>query len=616
MSVDENGLSSARPAHDTRFPALTTLRKCLAMMPAEMRWWFVLTAPATFFSGLAEAGAAVAVFGLIAMISEPSRAAHVPVLSTLVAALPWKGQRAQVRAMAVIVAFYYILKNLLAASVQYLNCKIVGESTATLKSRLVKGYLTLPYPFHAARNSADLVWNTTTAIDGPYGDTLLGATAIMSEGLAIASISLVLLYTALHVTIAAGLFLILMLAAILRLTRTAAKRLGKEKDQVGRESLQVLQEGLGGIKEIQALGREDFFQRLFDEKQQALVRLGYLGRTLEMAGPLITETVFVCGGLAVLALFVSRGRDTANALPLLALFSYSAFRIVPGANRIVWRLNQIRGSAQGISSIHDDIALIDSLETERPEAITAEPSTFRDQIKFERVSYSYPGTNVPALENLDLTIRFGESIGIVGPTGAGKTTFADLVVGLLPPSSGRILADGREIKAGDSGWKRHIGYVPQFVYLIDDTFKRNIALGIPKEQIDETRLWAAIRTAQLESVIADLPDSVDSRVGERGVRLSGGERQRIGIARALYHDPDLIVLDEPTSALDPATERDFTKAIEALRGKKTLLVIAHRMTTVRHCDRLIFLLNGRLHAIGGYEELVRDVPEFRRMAAA
>jgi ATP-binding cassette, subfamily B, bacterial PglK len=158
--------------------------------------------------------------------------------------------------------------------------------------------------------------------------------------------------------------------------------------------------------------------------------------------------------------------------------------------------------------------------------------------------------------------------------------------------------------------------VPQFVYLIDDTFKRNIALGIPKEQIDETRLWAAIRTAQLESVIADLPDSVDSRVGERGVRLSGGERQRIGIARALYHDPDLIVLDEPTSALDPATERDFTKASEALRGKKTLLVIAHRMTTVRHCDRLIFLLNGRLHAIGGYEELVRDVPEFRRMAAA
>jgi ABC-type multidrug transport system fused ATPase/permease subunit len=179
-----------------------------------------------------------------------------------------------------------------------------------------------------------------------------------------------------------------------------------------------------------------------------------------------------------------------------------------------------------------------------------------------------------------------------------------------------MVVDGREIKTSDISWKRQIGYVPQFVYLIDDTFKRNIALGIPEQEIDEARLQAAIKTAQLESTIAELPDGIDSPVGERGVRLSGGERQRIGIARALYHDPALIVLDEPTSALDPATERDFSKAIEALRGKKTLLVIAHRMAMVGHCDRLIFLLDGHLHAVGPYQDLVRDVPEFRRMAAA
>jgi ATP-binding cassette, subfamily B, bacterial PglK len=601
---------------ESRFPTLVTVQNCLALMPREMRWWFALMAPVNFLSGMAEAGAAVAVFALIAMITEPSRAAHIPMLSKLIAFLPWNSPRAQIRAMAGIVAFYYVLKNVLAALVQYLNCKIIGESAAKLKSSLVKGYLTLPYVFHTGRNSADLIWNTTAAIDGPYAESLVAATSVLSEVLAITSIIVVLLYSALHITLAAGLFLVLLLAAMLRVTRAASQRLGTERDQVGRESLRALHEGLGGIKEIQALGREGFFHQLFDEKQRALVRLAYRARALELTAPMLMETVFVCVGIGVLALFVSRGRDTANALPLLALFSYSAFRIVPGANRIVWRLSQLRASAPAIVRIHADAVLIGSLEAEQPTLDAAQSATFRDRIEFENLSYSYPGAAVPALRDINVTVRFGEAIGIVGPTGAGKTTFVDLVVGLLSPSSGRILADGKEISSRDGGWKRHIGYVPQSIYLIDDSFKRNIAFGVPVAEVDPVRLATAIRMAQLEPVIAHQPDGIESPVGERGAHLSGGEKQRIGIARALYHDPDLIVLDEPTSALDPGTERDFTNAIEALRGKKTLLVIAHRLSTVRNCDRLIFLLNGRVHAVGSYDELVRDVPEFRRVAAA
>ena len=616
MSISQNGSGGTPSRIDRRFPSVATLRRCVDLMAGEMRWWFVLLAPVNFLSGMAEAGAAVAVFALIAMITEPSRAAHVPVLSKLIASLPWNSQRAQIRAMAALVAFYYVLKNLLVVLVQYLNCKIVGESAAKLKSRLVKGYLTMPYVFHTERNSADLIWTTTAAIDGPYSESLVSGGAILAEVLAISSIVVVLLYSALHITLAAGLFLLLAMAVMLRLTRSASRRLGTERDQVGRESLQTLHEGLGGIKEIQALGREGFFHNLFDEKQRTLIRLVYRARALEMAAPLLMETIFVCGGLAVLMLFVSRGRDTANALPLLALFSYSAFRIVPGANRIVWRLSQIRASAPALVRVYQDAVTIESFQSEGPEAETGPSPTFRDRIDFERVSYSYPRSAAMALNEVNVSLRFGEAIGIVGPTGAGKTTFVDLVVGLLSPSSGRILADGKEISSRDSRWKHQIGYVPQSVYLVDDSFRRNIALGIPSEKIDPERLSFAVQTAQLESVVAKLPEGLDTPVGEKGARLSGGEKQRIGIARALYHDPDLIVLDEPTSALDPGTERDFTRAIEALRGKKTLLVIAHRLSTVRHCDRLIFLLNGRVHAVGSYDELVRDVPEFRRVSAA
>ena len=215
-----------------------------------------------------------------------------------------------------------------------------------------------------------------------------------------------------------------------------------------------------------------------------------------------------------------------------------------------------------------------------------------------------------------MTIRSGESIGIVGPTGAGKTTLVDLVVGLLRPSSGRILIDGKDRGSHLSAWKRNIGYVPQSIFLIDDSLRRNIALGIDDSEIDESRVQAAVRLAQLERFVAELPHGLDTSVGERGVRLSGGERQRVGIARALYHDPGLLVFDEATSALDHPTEAAVNEAIEALHGQKTLLVVAHRLSSVRRCDRLVFLSNGRIKACGSYDELMRDDPDFQRMVRA
>jgi ATP-binding cassette subfamily C protein len=480
---------------------------------------------------------------------------------------------------------------------------------------MFKGYLAAAYPFHLGRNSADLISNTNFCVDIVCNEAMEAAVAAGSELLTAAAITVVLLITAPKVTLIAGTFLVVLLAVLLRLTRRLAEHFGTQRHQLERASLQTLQEALGAIKEIKALGREDFFHRSFGEQQRRVLELGYIGKTLENITPPVTETIFVCGALAVVALVTGTGHAGAQGPPLLALFGYAAFRIVPAVNRVGWRVNLVRSASGAVASLYDDYLLVAGMDWEH-EVAQRQSVQFHECIALDRVSYTFAGADTPAVQDVSLTIRRGESIGIVGPTGAGKTTLVDLVVGLLRPSSGLILIDGNDLGGRLSAWKRNIGYVPQSIFLIDDSLRHNIALGIGDYEIDENRVLAAVRMAQLERFVAELPQGLDTSVGERGVRLSGGERQRVGIARALYHDPGLLVFDEATSALDHATEAALAEAIEALHGKKTLLVVAHRLSSVRRCDRLVFMSEGRIRACGSYDDLLRDHPEFQRLVRA
>ena len=585
------------------------------MLPAAMRWKWAALIPISLLTGIVEAGAAAAVFALIKIIGDPAQIVRIPIAAKIAGALPGSTARTQLLIFTGLIAVYYVVKNLLVIGAQYLRHKIAGESTAALKSTMFKGYLAAAYPFHLGRNSADLISNTNFCVDMVCKEAMEAAVAAGSELLTAVSITVVLLVTAPEVTLVAGTFLLVLLAVLLRLTRWMANYFGAQRHELERASLQALQEALGAIKEVKALGREDFFYRSFGEKQRRVLELGYLGKTLETITPQVTETIFVCGALAVVALVTGIGQAGAQGPPLLALFAYAAFRIVPAANRVGWRVNQVRGASAAVESLYDDYLLVAGTDWEDV-AAERQSAQFRESIALERVSYTFAGADTPALQDVSLTIRFGESIGIVGPTGAGKTTLVDLVIGLLRPSSGRILIDGNDLSARLSAWKRNIGYVPQSIFLIDDSLRRNIALGIGDSEIDEGRVRAAVQMAQLERFVAELPQGLDTSVGERGVRLSGGERQRVGIARALYHDPDLLVFDEATSALDVATEAAVAEAIEALHGKKTLLVVAHRLSSVRRCQRLVFVSEGRLGACGSYDDLLRDHPEFQRMVRA
>jgi ATP-binding cassette, subfamily B, bacterial PglK len=325
------------------------------------------------------------------------------------------------------------------------------------------------------------------------------------------------------------------------------------------------------------------------------------------------ETVFV-GGLLLVSLLVTLRHEPSGALPLLGLYAYAGFRVIPSANRIMTYVNDLRYSRAWIHDLRADLA---ALPAPPPApAGAAEPIRFGRELALERVSYAYAGAGDAVLTGVELTIARGESIGIVGPSGAGKSTLVDLLLGLLEPTAGRITVDGRDIASALGSWQRHIGYVPQEPFLLDDTIRRNVAFGIADADVDDRRVTTALRRAQLAEFVGGLRDGLDTLLGERGTRLSGGQRQRVAIARALYHDPEVLVFDEATSALDTTTERELIDSLEALRGVKTLVVIAHRLSTVRRCDRLALLRDGRLADVGSYDELIERDAAFRAMAAA
>jgi ATP-binding cassette subfamily C protein len=315
--------------------------------------------------------------------------------------------------------------------------------------------------------------------------------------------------------------------------------------------------------------------------------------------------------LLVVLLVTLRGASGGDTVSLLALLAYTGFRAVPSANRIMLNAGYLR---EGHAFVRAVAADYDAVRQRPARAQGPEPALeFHESVACEAVTFVYDDASRPALQDVHLLIRRGESVGIVGPTGSGKSTLVDLLLGLLRPTSGRVLIDGEDLSGFERAWQRLIGYVPQDPYLLDDTLRHNIAFGIPDSVIDEQRVVRACALSQLDDFLQQLPVGLDTMIGEDGVRLSGGQRQRVAIARALYHDPAVLVFDEATAALDNQTEREVTRAIAALHGQRTLIVIAHRLSTVERCDRLLFLQDGRIAAVGRYEDLLRN-PGFRAMA--
>jgi ATP-binding cassette, subfamily B, bacterial PglK len=317
--------------------------------------------------------------------------------------------------------------------------------------------------------------------------------------------------------------------------------------------------------------------------------------------------------VTIAAILLRGGADLQSILPILGMFALAAVRLIPSTSRLSSSLAQVRYRYASTEVIYAELLALGHRPSEPLPGSAEEhasPIPFKQALVLDHVSYWYPGTRQPSIDDVSLKIPQGHWVGLIGSTGAGKTTLVDLILGLLAPSSGRILVDGRNLHDNLAGWQRNIGYVPQTVYLIDDSVRRNVAFGAPPAEIDDERVWQALRAAQVDHVVRSLPGELDAIVGESGDRLSGGERQRLGIARALYRDPGVLVIDEATANLDPGTEAAIVEAIGKLKGKKTIIVISHRPAFVKGCDCIYMLAKGRLQNRGQYSELLATDPAF------
>lgn len=594
---------------------LETLRKCLLLIPPTLRWRWAGLIPLVALTAIFETVGTAGIFALIKILSDPAHASQLPIIGALYRALSIEGERRIVLVSTVLVALFYVAKNCFAALNVSLQSKLTSASTAALANALLQRYLTAPYAFYFRRNSAELIRNTTDSSEAAFRLVLVSGISVVSELLVFLGIVIVLLAAVPMITLLALAVLLLVLICLLKLSRRIFTRLGAREQELKQEILKSLHQSLGGVKEVKVLGRERFFFEDFTSRHGALARLRSHHFTLSAAPRLIIETIFITGMLFVISSLVLSSEVGEELIPQLGLFAYAGVRLIPSASRVLANLNNLRYGSSVTQRLYNDYARCEPFSDFYPVNHMESDITFTDRVDIQRLTYTYEESPRPVLTDISLTIRRGETIGIVGPTGAGKSTLIDLLLGLLSPSAGSICSDGKNIAHALRSWRTKIGYVPQSIFLIDDTIRRNIALGIKDKEINEQKLWKAIRLAQLEDYVRSLPLGLHTLVGERGVRLSGGQRQRIAIARALYHEPELLMFDEATSALDNQTEREVMHAIESLRGQKTLVIVAHRLSTVRSCDFLVFLKEGKIAACGTFDELLARNEDFRCMAA-
>ena len=552
---------------------------------------------------------------LLQMLMNPDKISEIAILNEFIERFESPDQGRFLIWFCVALVGFFVVKALVLGAIIFVQNSFVTHRQALFAKTVLRHYLSQPYVFHLQHNSMELIRNVTLLSSRVFVKGLLPILQFIMELMVIIGIFTVLLLVDPVSTLAMGAVLGGAVGIFYMWMRRRIQEWGKRTVEYDGKMLLWINQALNAVKETKLYHREDFFAEHF--ATQSLARARYLARssTAPHLPRLFIEAVAVSALAVLVAVLIGYGNaDTATVLPTLGLFAVAAMRLMPSLSKMVSAITTYRENTAAVDIIHAD--LFENNQAPEPRAEGAEsptPLSFADNLKMENLAYRYPGAAELTLSNIDFQIERGRSVAVVGKSGAGKTTLIDLILGLLSPTGGSIRADERDIFSNIADWQRRIGYVPQDVYLTDDTLRRNIALGCADDDIDEAAIARSLSLAQLNTVVGDLPLGLDTIVGERGTRLSGGQRQRIGIARALYHDPEILVMDEATSSLDSETEIEIARAIDKLSGDKTLIIIAHRLSTVRHCDRIVLLDGGRIADSGGFDELAGRNADFGRM---
>ncbi len=495
----------------------------------------------------------------------------------------------------------YVVKNIYVIAEKNAIYRFSYRIQRNISTDLLKAYMREPYTFHLNKNISVLQRSMQEDTD-QFTKGIIHIMEMAAEVCVCLALGIYLFIESHSITIIIAGLLVFCLAFFSFISKKYSSAWGREGQQYKSKIYQWMNQSLGGIKEIKVLNREEDFIEHYDSYFSKYVRVLRLNRLIGVVPKYIIEMVCMTGLLAAVIFKIFFGqRELIDFVPQLAVFAVAAFRLLPSVGRINEHLSAVLYAMPSLDLIYNDLKEVEKTYTDKQEW----DKTWRlqDKIEVRKVTYRYPDGDVNVIENASFMIKKGQTAAFVGTSGAGKSTIVDVLLGLLPPQYGKIYADGMNIYKNLLTWQMEIGYIPQTIYLSDDSIRNNVAFGIKEDKIDEEAVVRALKQAQLYDFVEVLPEGLDTFVGDRGVRLSGGQRQRIGIARALYHDPEILVLDEATSALDNETESAVMEAIEKLQGQKTILIIAHRLTTIQNADVIFEVNDGKVEVKSKQEVL-------------
>lgn len=498
----------------------------------------------------------------------------------------------------VALALIFAVKNLFLFFQQKIQLRFVYTNQFATSRRMMINFMKRPYEYYLNADTAVIQRNITSDVNNMYG-LILSLLQLISEGIVFVCLAIVSLVADVWMSITVTLLLVVVLLVIKCILKPIMKKAGEENQDYYSGLYKWIDQSVMGIKEIKIANKESYFINEYSK-----CGAGYVGAVqrynLFNATPrLLIETVAIAGMILYMMVQLLQGTQVEEIMPQLTLLAMAAMRLIPCANRINNHLTSISYFEPFFMGVSDNLQeeirdeTIDYNEETYQKKIDVEKLDIKNEIVLQDITYKYPNTDVLIFDHADMEIPIGNAVGIVGTSGAGKTTIVDILLGLLQLESGSILADGVEVRDHYASWLKNIGYIPQTIFMIDSTIRKNVAFGYPDEDIDDGRVWEALREAQLDEFVRGLPEGLDTSIGERGIRLSGGQRQRIGIARALFEDPEVLVLDEATSALDNETEAAIMDSINRLHGRKTLIIIAHRLQTIEKCDMVYRVKEGK-----------------------
>ena len=563
-------------------------QKLGVIFPTRERWYFVglffLMLLGTAFEFLSVS----LILPLVNMLIDPAALAGARWFHVFQQLIPVSDPNTRLFVLVLVIIAVYIIKNAYSIFISITQSVFMARNQFNTSAKLLSCYIRKPYTFHLQHNTAEVVRSINKDVSNAY--SLVGnIMGLITDGLisVLLIAYLILIDPTLTLAIVAGLLIYSVVYYLL--VRKRMRSAGQESRRIQVNMVKAIHQSVGGIKEIKVMGREQFFVDTFAENGKAFIKNQKRYMLLSGLPRRLIEVLCICGVLGLVAFKIGMRQDLAAIVPSLSAFAVAAIKLLPSANSINSSINTmtyLMPSLDAVCEIIDEN--YQELDAPLPQRTRTQArlQAKDGDITLEDVSFTYPDTEDPVLKDVSLTIPGGSSVGICGVTGAGKTTLVDIILGLLAPQTGTIRYGGVDIRDDYAAWQQHIGYVPQNIYLVDESIRSNVALGLYPDQIDDAQVWRALEEAQLADFVRGLKNGLDTVIGERGVRLSGGQRQRVGIARALYYDPEILFLDEATSALDSETEKAVMASINRLSGKKTCIVIAHRLSTIEGCDTI------------------------------